>query len=161
MSHNDSDGFIQQDQRWVGQKQRGHLGSNFRCQVRDDGNLDEDKSSTEVVARDWILKPLWLENFLVDWLESMREKEASHLKYFWAKHLNGSSVHELRWSVYLGWGRLGAQFGHIKVLLKHLGSLIHSFDFRGRNLQIHISELEEVKCCLKPWERMRSPREWV
>lgn len=82
MSHNDSDGFIQQDQRWVGQKQRGHLGSNFRCQVRDDGNLDEDKSSTEVVARDWILKPLWLENFLVDWLESMREKEASHLKYF-------------------------------------------------------------------------------
>ena len=82
MSHNDSDGFIQQDQRWVGQKQRGHLGSYFRCQVRDDGNLDEDKSSTEVVARDWILKPLWLENFLVDWLESMREKEASHLKYF-------------------------------------------------------------------------------
>lgn len=82
MSHNDSDGFIQQDQRWVGQKQGDHLGSNFRCQVRDDGNLDKDKSSTEVVARDWILKPLWLENFLVDWLESMREKEASHLKYF-------------------------------------------------------------------------------
>lgn len=54
----------------------------FQGQVRDDGNLDEDKISTEVVARDWILKPLWLENFLVDWLESMREKEASHLKYF-------------------------------------------------------------------------------
>lgn len=66
LSHNDSDGFIQQDQRWVGQKQRDHLGSSFRCQVRDDGNLDEDKSSMEVVRRDWILKLLWLENFSVD-----------------------------------------------------------------------------------------------
>lgn len=81
LSHNDSDGFIQQDQRWTGQKPRDHLRSNFSCQVRDDGNLDKDKGSMELVRRDQILKILWLENFLVDRLESMREKEASNLKF--------------------------------------------------------------------------------
>lgn len=57
---------------------------------------------------------------------------------------------EMKWG--LGLEETRAQFGHIniKIHFKHLDRLIHKSGFQGRNLEIQISELEEIKCCLKP-----------
>lgn len=65
-----------------GRNKGDHFGTYFSYQVRDDGNLDKGKSSMEVVRKDWILKILWLEEFLVDWIGSMTEREESSLRFF-------------------------------------------------------------------------------
>ena len=110
------------------------------------------KPLSQGFPRGWILKIFWLENCLVDWIGSMRERKESSmiLRFFdlstWMDQM------PMNWDDVWAWsqGDQELSLDTFRHIFEHLGSVIHKSVFQGRNLEKQICALDVMKCHLKP-----------